>query len=265
MLAEILAQLLQQADAAHIALAPPGDAVAYPMLLGDDLAAELVLLLLFFLQHLIAPFLERRETFLDAPRDAAVEPHGRARQLFEEAPVMADQHQRRARTAEFALQPFDCRQVEMVGRLVEQQNVRLGREHARQRRAARFAAREARGVFLAGQPELFEQITRAMRVIAGCEARFHVGERCGEAGQVRLLRQVADGGARLREARAAIHAPPCRPRSSAASICPSRCARRGTRRSRSPIERSAPSSSGVPPKVRWTSWSVRRGGAMRAV
>ena len=81
MLAEILAQLAQHADAAHVALAPRGDAVAHPVLLGDDLAAELVLLALFFLEHLVAPFLERRKAALDAPRDAAVEPHGRAREL----------------------------------------------------------------------------------------------------------------------------------------------------------------------------------------
>ena len=58
MLAEILAQLLEQADAPHVALAPPRDAVAYPVLLGDDLAAELVLLFLFLLEHLITPFFE---------------------------------------------------------------------------------------------------------------------------------------------------------------------------------------------------------------
>ena len=58
MLAEILAQLLQQADAAHVALAPRRDAVAHPVLLGDDLAAELMLLALLLLEHLIAPFLE---------------------------------------------------------------------------------------------------------------------------------------------------------------------------------------------------------------
>ena len=58
MLAEILAQFLEQADAPHVALAPSRDAVAYPVLFGDDLAAELVLLSLFFLQNLIAPLFE---------------------------------------------------------------------------------------------------------------------------------------------------------------------------------------------------------------
>jgi hypothetical protein len=58
MLAEILAQLRQQPDTAHVALAPRRDAVAHPVLLGDDLAAELVLFALFLFEHLVAPFLE---------------------------------------------------------------------------------------------------------------------------------------------------------------------------------------------------------------
>ena len=48
----------------------------------------------------------------------------------------------------------------MVGRLVQQQNVGRGRQHPRQRRAARLAAGEMRGVFLAGQAELLQQIAR---------------------------------------------------------------------------------------------------------
>ena len=61
---------------------------------------------------------------------------------------------------ELALQPFDGRQVEMVGRLVEQQDVGLGRQHARQRGAARLAARELRRVLVAGEAELLQQIAR---------------------------------------------------------------------------------------------------------
>ena len=45
---------------------------------------------------------------------------------------------------ELAFQPFDGRQVEMVGGLVEQQDVGLGREHAGQRGAAGLAARQVR-------------------------------------------------------------------------------------------------------------------------
>ena len=92
----------------------------------------------------------------------------------------------------------------MVGRLVEQQDVGLRREHARERGAARFAAGEPCGIFLAGQPELLEQIARAVRLVARRKAGFHIGERGGKAGEVRLLREVAHRRARLREARAAV-------------------------------------------------------------
>ena len=67
-----------------------------------------------------------------------------------------------------------------------------GREHARERGAPRLAAGEARGIFVAGQPELFEQIARAVRIVARRKAGLHIGERGGKARQVRLLR--ADSG-----------------------------------------------------------------------
>ena len=120
---------------------------------------------------------------------------------------MADEHERRAHAADLALQPFDGGQVEMVGRLVEQQDVGLGRQHAGQRGAAGLAARELRRVLLAGQAELIQQVARAVvRSSPGAEARLDIGERGRKAGKVRLLRQVADGGAGLGEARAALSA-----------------------------------------------------------
>ena len=41
-------------------------------------------------------------------------------------------------------------------------------------------------------------------VVAGAEAGFDIGQRRGEAGKIRLLRQIADGGAGLHEAAAAV-------------------------------------------------------------
>ena len=105
---------------------------------------------------------------------------------------------------QLVLQPFDGRQIEMVGRLVEQQHVGRGRQHARERGAARLAAREVRGILAAVEAELFEQIARRVGIVAGPEAGLDIGERRGEAGEVRLLRQVAHGGAGLHEARAAV-------------------------------------------------------------
>ncbi len=127
--------------AADIALAPRGDAIAQPMFLRGDLAVELV---------------PRRAPPARAARRARLrtraKPRSRrrvvprssqtvaARQVLQEAPVMADDDQRRAQALQFAFQPFDGRQIEMVGRLVEQQDIGLRRQHAGKRGAARFAA-----------------------------------------------------------------------------------------------------------------------------
>ena len=57
---------------------------------------------------------------------------------------MADDEDRAVVVGEIALQPLDGRQVEMVGRLVEQQHVRLADQGAGQRRAPGLAAGKAR-------------------------------------------------------------------------------------------------------------------------
>ena len=78
MAAEAAAHRLQFAQPPHVALAPRGDAVAQPVLLAHDLAAELVLLALLLLEDRVAPFLEMREALVQPPRPAAVEPDRRA-------------------------------------------------------------------------------------------------------------------------------------------------------------------------------------------
>ncbi len=99
----------------------------------------------------------------------------------------------------------------------------------------------------------------------GAHAGLHVFQRGGEAGHVRLLRQVAHGGAGLDEARAAIgfHQPggDLQQRRFAGAVAP----RRGQMRSPAPTPISAPSSSGWVPRVARMSWRCSRGGAMGAV
>ncbi len=102
------------------------------MLFGDDLAVELVLFALFLRQQHVTPFLEMSKTAFDAARAAAIEPDRRARQRREEAPVVADDHQRRAAGVEIALQPFDGGEIEMIGRLVKQQDIGRRRQNVRQ-------------------------------------------------------------------------------------------------------------------------------------
>ena len=59
-----------------------------------DFAVALVALDLFLLQHLVAPVLECGKALLQPLRPAAIQPHHGAGEIFQKAPVMADQHQR---------------------------------------------------------------------------------------------------------------------------------------------------------------------------
>src|SRR6202040_2694222 len=92
----------------------------------------------------------------------------------------------------------------MVGRLVQEENVGGRREHARERGTARLAAREARGSLFAVKAELAQKIVGAVAVIARRKSRLDKGARGGKAGEIGLLRQIADGGSGLDEARAGI-------------------------------------------------------------
>jgi len=92
----------------------------------------------------------------------------------------------------------------MVGRLVQQENIGRGRQHARQRRAAGFAAGHPRGVFVAAKPELLQNVARLIAIVAGAEAGLDIGQSGSETGKIRLLRQIADGGAGLHETAAAV-------------------------------------------------------------
>src|SRR5260221_10784558 len=123
-----------------VALAAAGDAVTQPVFLVDDLAVELVLVALFLGQHLIAPGFERTEAAVDLLDLAAIKPSGLARQVGEEAAVMADDDQRAAAAFQFTFQPFDGWKVEMGGRPVPQQKIRRGRQHPPPPGAAGVAA-----------------------------------------------------------------------------------------------------------------------------
>src|SRR6202012_4074553 len=104
--APLLAQRMEIAEPLDVAFAASENAIAQPMLLVDDLAVELVLLALLFRQHLVAPGFERGKTAVDLPDLAAIEPGGRARQIGQEAAVMADDDQLAAAAIKFSFQPF---------------------------------------------------------------------------------------------------------------------------------------------------------------
>src|ERR1700704_2373747 len=101
---------------------------------------------------------------------------------------MADQDERRTHRLELAFEPLDGRQIEMIGRFVEEENVGRRREHARERGTARLAARKASGCFSAVKAELSEKVMSAVPVVARRQSGLDKSARGGETGEIGLLR-----------------------------------------------------------------------------
>src|SRR5690606_30341067 len=108
----------------------------------------------------------------EPPRLAAIEPHRGGGEVGEEAAVMADDHHGRARAGERLLEVLDRRDVEMIGRLVEEENVRFRRDHPGERCTPRLAAGDPRRILLAGEAEGFEDVAGTVRVVAGAKPRL---------------------------------------------------------------------------------------------
>jgi hypothetical protein len=112
---------------------------------------------------------------------------------------VADEHQAAAQAGQLGFQPFDGGEVEMVGGLVQQQQVGRRGQGAGQRGAAGLAAGEGGGAFLAGQAQGAQQGERAVGVVGRAEAGFAIGQRGRRGAEIGLLREVADGDAGLAE------------------------------------------------------------------
>ena len=196
------AQRVQFGEPPLVAGAPGGDAIAQPILLHRDLAAELVLFVLLLFEDRVAPRLERRETLVQRPGDAAVEPDRGAREAFEQPSVVADQDDAGAHPGQLALQPLDAGQIEMIGRLVEQQDVGRGSQRAGQRGAARLAAGKRAGSSSPERPSSLSRYSARWRpsAVRGAKTRLDIGQRGGEPGQIGFLRQIVDRRAGLGEA-----------------------------------------------------------------
>ena len=138
------AQLMELAKPAHVALAPCGDAAFEPVLFGAQLGVELVGVLGLFGIDRLGPRLEPAEADLGAPHGAAVEPQRRLGQPRQEHPVVADRDEAPSKPLQPRFEPLDRGDVEVVGRLVEQQHLGLLRQRAGDRRATLLAAARGR-------------------------------------------------------------------------------------------------------------------------
>ena len=144
---------------------------------------------------LLGPGIEAAETDFRAPHRTAVEPQRLLGQPRKESPVVADDDKRAAETLQPFFDPLDGRDVEMVGRLVEQQHVRVLRKRPHDRRTPPFAARCLGRLAREVDAELIGNRFRLVplwRVVARQDV---VGER-GEAGHRRFLLQQDDARSR---------------------------------------------------------------------
>ena len=150
------------------------------------------LLALFLLEDPVAPVLEAGEALAGLAQHAAVEPHRAFGEIIEKPAVVRYQHDGRTRARQLVFQPLDGRQVEMVGRLVEEQDVGLRRERSRDGGAARFAAGQAAGAAVRVEAQRCQQVVGAVRVVERPEFAARIVAERVETAEVGILRQVAD-------------------------------------------------------------------------
>ena len=83
---------------------------------------------------------ERRVIARIALEPALGKPDDSCREAIQQIAVMADQNDRPAELQQVFLQPFDRRQIQVIGRLVEQQQVRLADQQLGQRQPRPLSA-----------------------------------------------------------------------------------------------------------------------------
>ena len=110
-----------------------------------QLCVELFRRARFFGVDLLFPGFVPAEADFLAAQIAAVEPDGRAGEAFQEGAVVADDQECAAIAIEPTFEEFDGRQIEMVRRLVHQQQVGILRQRAGNGGAALLAAAGALG------------------------------------------------------------------------------------------------------------------------
>ena len=136
------AQRLKPPAPALVAAAPGGDAAQIPILLGGDALLQPLGLALLALDQLLRPGLEAGEAVIELVQPAALEPEHAGREPREEGAVMADEEQRALEAQQHLLEPFDGRQIEVIGGLVQQQQIGIAGQRPGQGRAPALAAGE---------------------------------------------------------------------------------------------------------------------------
>ena len=132
--------LVQLGQAPLVAASPRGHSALQPVQLELQLGVELLGRPRLFLVNAFGPGIEAAEADFGAPERAAVEPQAAAGQPGQEGAVVADRDKRSGEALEPVLEPFDGGQIEMIGRLVEQQQIGALGKRAGDRGAPPLAA-----------------------------------------------------------------------------------------------------------------------------
>ena len=194
---DLLAEAAQPLEAADVAGAAGGDAVDEPLLLGGEaLLLALPEALLLRVELGAAPE-EGLPVAVPAREAAAVEVEDAARRPAQEGAVVRDEDAREAGSREERLEPLDRRDVEVVRRLVEQQQPGLRGEGGGEADAAALAAGEVVEARGAVDPQLREEAGAARRVRAAGGGRGAGDDLRGGAVLVGrdVLREVRDAEA----------------------------------------------------------------------
>ena len=139
------AHFVQLGKPALVAAAPCRHAALQPVQLELEFGVEFFGCSCLLIVDAFGPRLEPAETDLGAPELPSVEPDATLRQERQESAVVADRDKCAGKALQPFLQPFDRAEVEMVGRLVEQQHVWFLRQRARDRCAPPLAPTGRRG------------------------------------------------------------------------------------------------------------------------
>ncbi len=156
-------QLLVRAETRLRLVVPRLRAHAHPLELARERAAARRLRLLLDREPLLLLLEPRRVVALERNALAAVELEDPARDVVEEVPVMRHGDDRALVVGEEALEPRDRLGVEMVRRLVEQEQAGRREQQPAQRDAASLAARQRRDVAVAiGEPQRVHRVVEVL-------------------------------------------------------------------------------------------------------
>ena len=133
----VAAQLLERSTRPSLRYAARLDALAYPYFFLRQHLVELGVHYRLVAQHSFLDCLIGGKIAGETRQLAAIQFDDARGDVIEKTPVVGDEQHRTDKIVQQPFQPFDGGEIQMVGRLVEEQHIRLGHQCLRQRHALR--------------------------------------------------------------------------------------------------------------------------------